>query len=125
MSKNYNQASSELSLWYSIDKEATENVQRLLWEIRPFCLTQPKPIREWLYNLLKVRTEQIREEFHRHRIELVSTLAQDFNNDQLLSNSSSLRAYYRKRREAEALFYVLCRDVEQCPPKELRGAKPC
>jgi hypothetical protein len=125
MSKNCNPASIPKSLWYSTDEKATEGAYRSFWAIRPFFLALPDVEKTLLHNLLQKNAEIARDNFHAKILLARHKYGQQLTDDNLLAISISLLEAYRHRRESEAVFLVLCRDVEQCPPKQLCGAKPC
>lgn len=114
------------SLWYQIAAEATEDIYRLHWPIRRFCLSLQKIEKEILRSLLEESARRELAAFHNQvHMERKAAGGTHLTDDALLANSVVLRHLYKRRRESEALLNVLTREMEQRAPKTLKGAKPC
>jgi len=113
-------------LWVDIDVVADETIRGTLWPMRLFTLALPNKERTALNCLLETNARRATEQFHDQlSFERERPGNEGLSGDELLARSPTLRETYRRRREAEALWVVLCRGVEQNPPKRLKGAKPC
>lgn len=126
MSRPTDKKTTLQSLWVDIDVLASETIRGALWIMRPFALSLPTKERTALRCLLETNVLHKTEQFRALAIEeRKQPGSSHLTDDELLERSSRLREAYRQRREAEALFHVLCRDIEQVPPKRMKGAKPC
>lgn len=109
-----------------VDKKADERIRGALWSIRSKMRSQSRVKREALRLLLQDFVDSETEEYHK---KLAAEWAQPLNDglstNELIENSPALLEAYKQRREAEALLLVLTRELEQRPPRNLKGAKPC
>jgi hypothetical protein len=115
-----------ISLWTSIDEQASEAVLRSHWGIRPIALSLPHEHKHALKAQLEKDCARDLADFHAAmRNERIKHRGKHLSDDEILASSPEACEKYARRRTAEALLAVLCRETEQRPPKTLPGAMPC